>query len=120
MSMRTDRAVIAAILVRPPPSLRELTPAVPPEFEAVIVRCLDKDRTRRFADVAELAEALRPFASQEAMLSVNRISRVLRVPASAATRVAPSTPGAPPDAAATKAPPPATAASRSRRSKTAA
>jgi hypothetical protein len=31
---------------------------LPPSFEAVILRCLEKDRARRFQNVAELAVAL--------------------------------------------------------------
>ena len=35
---------------------------VPPEFEAIVRRCLEKDRERRFANVADLADALAPLA----------------------------------------------------------
>ncbi len=38
---------------------------VPPEFEAIVRRCLEKDRERRFANVADLADALAPLAPPE-------------------------------------------------------
>jgi serine/threonine-protein kinase len=34
----------------------------PPDFEALILRCLEKDRGARFGDVSALMAALRPFA----------------------------------------------------------
>jgi serine/threonine-protein kinase len=38
---------------------------VPPAFEAIVRRCLEKDREQRFRDVVELAEALAPLAPPE-------------------------------------------------------
>jgi serine/threonine-protein kinase len=43
-----------------PPS--EYLPGLPPAFEAIVLRCLEKDRGARFAGVAELSAALQPFA----------------------------------------------------------
>lgn len=40
-------------------------PDLPAGLEAVILKCLRRERSERYADVLELAEALRPFASAE-------------------------------------------------------
>ncbi len=42
----------------PPSALR---PDLPAGFDAVVMRCLEKDRDRRFASVQDLAAALQPF-----------------------------------------------------------
>jgi serine/threonine-protein kinase len=52
------------ILQGEPRSLSGLRPGVPPGLDAVIRRCLEKVRDRRFAGVVELSEALAPFASR--------------------------------------------------------
>ncbi|MBI2394420.1 MAG: serine/threonine protein kinase [Deltaproteobacteria bacterium] len=54
--------VLAAIFGKPPLPLREERPDVPPELEAIVLRCLEKDSSRRFASVSALAEALEPYA----------------------------------------------------------
>ena len=53
--------VIADTVNRPPPSFRELNPAieVPPEVEAVVRRCLAKDPADRYQTALEIAEAFR-------------------------------------------------------------
>jgi serine/threonine protein kinase len=53
--------ICAVVLEQEPPSLRAIAPDVSPELEAVILRCLEKEPERRYADVAELAKALTPF-----------------------------------------------------------
>ncbi|MBW2454892.1 MAG: serine/threonine protein kinase [Deltaproteobacteria bacterium] len=58
-----------------PPSKRR--PEIPALLELVILRCLEKDRTGRYDDVLELAEALAPFASGECQAVVDRIRRML-------------------------------------------
>ncbi|MEZ4301759.1 MAG: serine/threonine-protein kinase [Polyangiaceae bacterium] len=44
----------------PPSALR---PDLPPDLVAVVMRCLSKDRNHRYANAAELAAALAPFAA---------------------------------------------------------
>ncbi len=75
----TTPEVYAAILGSQPDPLRAARPDAPPALEAVILRCLEKDAARRFANVGELAAALVPFAPQRARLSAERIGRITGV-----------------------------------------
>jgi serine/threonine-protein kinase len=45
-----------------PAAPRELCPEVPEELQAVVLRCLAREAAQRYRSVAELADALRPFA----------------------------------------------------------
>jgi serine/threonine-protein kinase len=67
----------AMILQHPPPSPRSMREDVPSALDEVILRCLEKDRERRFSNVAELATALVPFGSHFAARSAERSTRVL-------------------------------------------
>ncbi|MGK3988386.1 protein kinase [Sorangium sp. So ce136] len=75
-SVQTVSLVLGGKFVPPLPSTvrRGLTP----EIDPIIMRCLERDRDRRWPDVAELALALRPFAPPAAQPLVERIQRVLR------------------------------------------
>src|SRR5262249_14793553 len=61
----TTADVAAKIIRDAPPLVRTTRPDAPPELEAVISRCLEKDRERRYADVGALAEALAPFGGED-------------------------------------------------------
>src|SRR5438094_435686 len=50
--------VMAQQLSMPPPLLHERVPAIPPDFEQVVLRALAKDPKARFASVADFASAL--------------------------------------------------------------
>jgi predicted Ser/Thr protein kinase len=65
------------ILQDPPRPLRALRQDVPEALERVVLRCLQKNRDARFANVAELAAALAPFGPAGAQRSAERIARVL-------------------------------------------
>lgn len=54
-----------------------IVPNLPPGLEAVLSRCLEKDRNRRYANMAELAEALEPFASEEAKPFARKAMRIV-------------------------------------------
>ncbi len=73
---------IAEIAVKaatqPPPPMRLYRPDAPPGLEAVIVRCLEKDRHNRYRNVAELALALIEFGPRRARASVERISGIIQ------------------------------------------
>jgi serine/threonine protein kinase len=62
-SRDTTSAVAAAIVTDQPEPLRAIRPDVPAALERVLLTALEKDRDRRFADAAELAAALAPFAT---------------------------------------------------------
>jgi eukaryotic-like serine/threonine-protein kinase len=70
-------ALLAAVVSDPLPSIREIRPDVPPELEAVIAKCLEKKPEDRYQTVAELADALAPFAPRS-QPSISRISGILR------------------------------------------
>jgi serine/threonine-protein kinase len=70
-------ALIAAIMSDPPGSLRDRRPELPEGLVAIILRCLEKDRTMRFNDVGELAAALCAFAPHRSMAVVERAARIL-------------------------------------------
>jgi serine/threonine protein kinase len=71
-------ALLAAVVSDPLPSIRERRPDVPVELEAIIAKCLEKNPDHRFQTVAELAEALAPFAARSSLPSVSRIAGILR------------------------------------------
>ncbi len=52
-------------LQEPPPSARNLNPALPPEVDQVIMRALAKDRRGRFESASKMAAALRRAAQGE-------------------------------------------------------
>ena len=66
-------AMTTRICNDPVPSVREQRADLPRELDRVVLRCLEKDPARRVQSVAELALALRPFASKRARESVTRI-----------------------------------------------
>jgi serine/threonine-protein kinase len=66
------------IATMPAPPLRDRLPDAPLALQEVIQRCMDKDRTKRYSNVAELSLALGPFAPKRARASVERITRVIQ------------------------------------------
>jgi serine/threonine protein kinase len=69
--------LLASIIQDPPIPLARLQPNVPPGLQAVVSKCLEKEASARYADVAELTQALAPFGSDSARVSADRVSRVL-------------------------------------------
>ena len=69
------------ILTEAPPSLAQWRPDVPPRFQGLVSRCLEKDPGLRFQSVAELAVALAEFAPAGSARSVERILRLSGSPA---------------------------------------
>ncbi len=72
----TVTGLCARIAADPPVPLHEHRADVPAAFEAVVSRCLSKNMKDRPQTVGELATALRPFASAELKLAVDRIARI--------------------------------------------
>jgi serine/threonine-protein kinase len=77
-------AIAARIAAHEPTPLREVVPSAPAALERVILRCLEKDPARRHPNLAAFARALGPFAPAEAQGSIERVARLLGVPADAA------------------------------------
>ena len=65
------------VLVKPPTPLATYRQDAPPGFEAIILQCLEKDRTRRWPNVAAFAAALAPYASPRALPYAARVASVL-------------------------------------------
>jgi serine/threonine protein kinase len=88
----TAAGVGARIAAGTPLRLRDVRPEAPAGLEAAILRCLEKDPAARFADLAELARAIAPFAATSGA-SAERIRRVLHAdPPSPAPLPEPSPP----------------------------
>jgi serine/threonine-protein kinase len=103
----TDLAI--KVYTEPTPSARALRPSMPAGLDQVIATCLAKDRAARFANVSELAIALKDFGSKQAKVSVQRVLGTLRVaglsraslPMTGEHAASTSAPPTPPPAAAT-------------------
>lgn len=67
----------ASLLNDTQPPLAEFRNDIPAELEHAVGRALQKDRTQRWQSVAELAQALAPFAPGSGRLSAERASRLL-------------------------------------------
>jgi hypothetical protein len=61
--------VAVAILTKDPAPPRSLRPELPAAFEAVVMRCLEKDPDLRYPTASALAEALAPFVVPAAAAS---------------------------------------------------
>jgi serine/threonine-protein kinase len=64
--------LVAAILEKPSPSLRKACPEVPDGLEAIVTRCLEKDRAARFQSAGQLAMALLAFTRPRARVHAER------------------------------------------------
>jgi serine/threonine protein kinase len=58
--------VAVKVAMQPPAPLRSYRPEVPPGLEAVVLKCLERERRSRYPNVAELAIALAEFAPKRA------------------------------------------------------
>ena len=65
-----------AILHQKPPSPAALRPDLPTALVSTILRCLEKDRTKRFANVNAFAASLIEVAPARSRLSIERIARL--------------------------------------------
>ena len=80
---RSVPELCAAVLKEPARPLRELLPEAPEALEAVVMRCLEKEPSKRPADMAELGAELATFgmAKPEGARTLSRTSRIRRAPA---------------------------------------
>jgi serine/threonine protein kinase len=72
--------ICGLILTAAPSPVRDFSPGVPEGLQSVVLRCLEKDRERRYFNVSQVAQALAPFGSRATSRSVERISRILGAP----------------------------------------
>jgi eukaryotic-like serine/threonine-protein kinase len=80
--------IAVKIAVHPQLLLRTCRPEAPPALEAAVSRALEKDRQRRYPNVAEFAVALLPFSSRRAEGYVERISGTIHSAGLSASAVA--------------------------------
>ncbi len=72
---QSDNAAVtlARIAADPAPSMRTLRTELPPELDAAVLRGLERDRKRRWQNLDQFAEALRPFlAGPLSMANIGR------------------------------------------------
>jgi serine/threonine-protein kinase len=58
--------IVVAHMQNAPPRPRSIKPGLPEDLEAVILKCLEKDRNKRFQTVDELTEALNAISERQA------------------------------------------------------
>jgi serine/threonine-protein kinase len=61
----------------PAPAPSVFRAEIPPELDAAVLRCLQKDAAQRHQNVGDLANVLQPFAPEEAREFARRVSSVL-------------------------------------------
>jgi len=97
----TISGLFAKIVADPPTPARAVRADLPEAFEALLLKALTKDPAARFADAAEVAEALATFASPE---GASRAKRVRPIFAHAAATFASDPPAALPAASVARQP----------------
>jgi len=63
----------------PTPTPSSVRADIPTSLDAVVLRCLEKDPSKRFQNVGELADALQAFASESVRDFARRVSSVLKM-----------------------------------------
>jgi serine/threonine-protein kinase len=81
---------MANVLALEVPDIRAQRPDVPEALALAIARCLERDRDRRYASVAELARAFAPFGSARSDAAVQRITSLEGLPRAAGSFAAPA------------------------------
>ncbi|HEX4336224.1 MAG TPA: protein kinase [Polyangiaceae bacterium] len=101
--------LVLKIVSSPAPLLSKLKPDAPVGLERVILRCLERDRSKRFQSVGELAGALVEYGPKRARVSLERITGIMRGAGLSASSLSLPPPSEP--ASVVPAPAPGTAAS---------
>jgi serine/threonine-protein kinase len=84
--------IVAAVVTSVPIPPSHLAPHLPPGFDAVILRCIERDLSARFANVGELAQSLRMYAPAAAGFVIDRIVRIIATPPRSSPSVASMSP----------------------------
>ena len=74
----TVTELVMKVATDPAPLLRPFRPDAPSGLDAIVAKCLEKDRAKRYVNVGELSLALLPFAPKRAKAWVERISGILQ------------------------------------------
>jgi serine/threonine-protein kinase len=69
--------LFAKVLYIDPVKPREIEPGIPAELEAVIMKCLARDRADRYGDAGALAEALQPFIAPSSARHIDAVKQAL-------------------------------------------
>ena len=79
---QTYAELLSRILAAPPESLKSRIPelTLPEGLSEIVAKCLEKKREDRYRNAAELATALAPFGSDDARLSLYRVTGLSRSP----------------------------------------
>jgi serine/threonine-protein kinase len=80
--------ICVQVLQNPPPRLSLVRPEAPEDLERIIDKALAKNRDHRYLSVAEFAADISAYATSASSHSVERISKVLGVAASARPSIA--------------------------------
>lgn len=63
--------IAVAVCTQSPEPPSRIYPAIPKEFDRIVLRCLEKEPENRFQSAEELAKALMPFAADPARFAVS-------------------------------------------------
>ncbi|MDI3287954.1 serine/threonine-protein kinase [Polyangium sp. 15x6] len=80
--------ILSQLANKKPPVPSSLREDLPPGLDAVILRCLEKDRERRYPDVVALARDLAPLARPDPEPPAALVARIERVHAQATKKAA--------------------------------
>jgi eukaryotic-like serine/threonine-protein kinase len=83
---RSVTALVLKVRRDEPAGMRTLRPELPEALERLVLRCLEKDPAKRFANVGELASALAPLAHPRDRAIADRIVDIGKVPTGNLTR----------------------------------
>ncbi|MDI1480933.1 serine/threonine-protein kinase [Polyangium sp. y55x31] len=83
--------ILAQLANKKPPAPSSLRRDLPPALDAVVLRCLEKDRERRYPDMVALARDLAPLARPDPEPPAALVARIERVHALATKKAAMST-----------------------------
>jgi serine/threonine-protein kinase len=73
----TAGAICAMIAADDPVPMRWMNKDLPEALERIVLHCLEKEPAARYQDVAELADALRPYATASGIVAADRAAKTM-------------------------------------------